>query len=368
MIKRSGIFLAIATLVMSIAIWGNPLDDITAAFSSTTAPEPSANLENALANASNLNIDSEQLMAHLAAVSQPRATPDEKATARQYIIEQLTGYGLTVEQQTYQQPPNEPGRTSRADSSPSDDWHEGTNIVATLPGSDPDAGSILLGAHYDSLIDSPGADDNGSAIAALIETGRIFAQQADVLRANAAKAAPRTLKLVFFDQEESQPDGSGLLGSLAFTGQASNIADLKGAIILDMIGYACYEPNCQSYPAQIPLQNLPDIGDFIAVLGLRDHVDLLGAFMLSAQRNQPTVLSLPVPEPMLRLFPDLLRSDHAPFWEKGIPAVFVSDTANFRNPHYHTAEDTVETIDPAFFQGSAQHIVNAIAALINQSA
>jgi Zn-dependent M28 family amino/carboxypeptidase len=67
------------------------------------------------------------------------------------------------------------------------------------------------------------------------------------------------------------------------------------------------------------------------------------------------------------LFPDLLRSDHAPFWDKGVPAVFVSDTANFRNPNYHQPGDTVDTIDLAFFKGSAQHVVNAIAALINQT-
>ncbi|MGB3298870.1 MAG: M28 family peptidase, partial [Phormidesmis sp.] len=59
--------------------------------------------------------------------------------------------------------------------------------------------------------------------------------------------------------------------------------------------------------------------------------------------------------------------DHAPFWDKNIPAVFVSDTANFRNPNYHTPQDMPDTLDPAFFKGSAQHVVNAIAALLNQT-
>jgi Zn-dependent M28 family amino/carboxypeptidase len=68
---------------------------------------------------------------------------------------------------------------------------------------------------------------------------------------------------------------------------------------------------------------------------------------------------------MLNVFPDLLRSDHAPFWDKDIPAVLVSDTANFRNPHYHTEQDTPDTLDPAFLSGNAQHVVNAIAALIS---
>ena len=175
------------------------------------------------------------------------------------------------------------------------------------------------------------------------------------------------MKLVFFDQEERQPNGSGLLGSLAFTEEAANLSGVKGAIILDMVGYACRTPGCQTYPTQLPLSDVPDSGDFLAILGLQNHTDLMGAFMLSAQTTWPTVLTLPIPGPMLKLFPDLLRSDHAPFWEKGIPAVLVSDTANFRNPNYHTPQDTPETLDSSFFRGSAQHVVNAIAALLYQT-
>lgn len=90
--------------------------------------------------------------------------------------------------------------------------------------------------------------------------------------------------------------------------------------------------------------------------------------MRSAQKNWPLLLSLPIPEPMLNLFPDILRSDHAPFWDKNIPAVFVTDTANFRNPNYHTPQDAAKTLDEPFFAGSAQHIVNEIATLLNQPA
>ncbi len=225
----------------------------------------------------------------------------------------------------------------------------------------------MLGAHYDSAVASPGADDNGSAIAAALEAARIFSSQSAALQTADANPAPKSLKIVFFDQEEQQPDGSGLLGSLAFTSVASNLANVKGAIILDMIGYACRIPGCQSYPERLPVVNVPDTGDFLAVLGLESHTDLLGSFMLSAKSNWPLVLTLPIPKLMLNVFPDLLRSDHAPFWEKGIPAVFVSDTANFRNPNYHTASDTPDTLDRSFFRGSSQHVVNAIAALLNQT-
>ncbi len=351
--KSGGFFFAIAAIVMALIIWGNPLGQLRDMFSLAQPPiEPPP----VAVSTANLIVDESRIMAHVQAFSQPRATLAEKETARQYITEQLANYGLSVRQQRYGKFELSNDEASATDASVSD----GVNLIADIQGSDPAAGSIVLGAHYDSVPNSPGADDNGSAIAAMIEAARIFSAQAET-------PAPRSLKLVFFDQEERQPDGTGLLGSLAFTAQANNITDVKGAIILDMIGYTCRTPGCQTYPPRLPINNLPETGEFLAVLGLRSHTDLLGAFMFSAQTTRPTILTLPIPEPMLNVFPDLLRSDHAPFWDKNIPAVFVSDTANFRNPHYHTPQDTIDTIDPAFLRGTAQHIVNAIAALTNQA-
>jgi hypothetical protein len=354
--KNGGFFFAIAAVALSITIWGNPISRLISVFSAD-APAIETRTLSLSRSAAELGVDETQLMAHVQAIAQqPRDNASQKEITRRYISEQLARYEMTVEPQQYGL---ERQKSTGVDS--------GLNLVAEIPGSDPAAGSILLGAHYDSYLDSPGADDNGSAIATLLEAARIFSTQAKALEAAGASSAPRSLKLVFFDQEEQQIDGSGLLGSLAFTEQASNLTNIKGAIILDMLGYACHTPGCQSYPPRLPIPNLPETGDFLAVLGLQDYGDLLGAFTLSAQTTSPTVMSLPVPKPMLNLFPDLLRSDHAPFWDKGIPAVFVTDTANFRNPHYHQREDTSDTLDPAFFKGSAQHVVNAIAALINQT-
>jgi hypothetical protein len=356
--KSGGFFFAIAAIALSIIIWGNPIARLVSVFSLTAPAVPTSPLSLARSTF-DLEVDAAKLMAHVQAIAYPRDTPSHKELTRRYITEQLALYEIAAEQQHYGLDKN---RETGVDS--------GFNIVAEIPGSDPAAGSIVLGAHYDTPMGSPGADDNGSAIATLLEAARIFSAQAKALQSNNASNAllpPKGLKLVFFDQEEQQLDGSGLLGSLAFTQQASNIANVKGAIILDMIGYACYTQGCQTYPPRLPIPNLPDTGDFLAVLGLQDDSDLLGAFTLSAQTTAPTLMSLPVPKPMLNVFPDLLRSDHAPFWEKNIPAVFVSDTANFRNPNYHLPEDTPDTLDQAFFKGSAQHVVNAIAALINQS-
>ncbi|MFK8182921.1 MAG: M28 family peptidase [Phormidesmis sp.] len=349
MVKRGGFFFVIAALIMALIIWGNPIPRITRALlPAPPAPLPASTLTQSAAL--NLNVEDKRLMAHVNALSEPAASLEQKAAARQYITEQLTQYGLTPVQQPYSQ-----GSES------------GVNIVASIAGSDPTAGTILLGAHYDTVPESPGADDNGSSVATLLEAARIFSEQISLSETETYQASPRGLTLVFFDQEERQASGGGLLGSTAFAAEPTNLTGVKGAVILDMVGYACRTPGCQSYPAQLPLSNVPDTGEFLAVLGLQNHTDLMGAFTLSAQTTWPMVITLPIPAPMLRLFPDLLRSDHAPFWDKDIPAVFVNDTANFRNPNYHTPQDTADTLDVSFFRGSAQHVVNAIAALLFQT-
>lgn len=340
--KRSGLFITIAALVMTVTIWGNPINAFITALSPAAPPAVPAPVENSF-QPLDLNVEVGRLMTHVEAIARPRYTAAEKAVARSYIMTALSGYGLVPTQQPY-------GSVERG----------GVNIVAEISGRDPPAGAVVLGAHYDTPPNSPGADDNGSAIATLLEAARLFSSQP------AARPAA-TLKLVFFDQEEQQTDGSGLLGSAAYTAVADNITDVKSAVILDMVGYACHTEGCQTYPLRLPIQNLPTTGDFLAVLGIKAYAQPIDAFVLSAQSNWPLVLSLPIPKPTLNLFPDLLRSDHAPFWEKDIPAVLVTDTANFRNPYYHTEQDTPDTLDRQFFQGSAQHIVTAIATLLSQS-
>jgi len=343
--KSGGIFFAIAALVVTLAIWGNPVSRLISAFSPPAIEVPSATslTTTSLTPKIDLSVNETALMGHVEALGKPRFRAEQKAQARKYITTTLTGFGLS--------PVAQPYRNAASD---------GVNIVVELPGSHPSAGTIVLGAHYDTTQRSPGADDNGSAIATLLEAARIFSVT------TAENRPSRSLTLAFFDQEEHQlAENTGLLGSIAFTKQTANLTNVKGAVILDMIGYACRSAGCQKYPARLPITNVPDTGDFLAVLGRNTDTDLLGAFMLSAQTNWPLVLTLPIPIPTLRFVPDLLRSDHAPFWDKNIPAVFVTDTANFRNPNYHTETDTPETLDRSFFKGSAQHVVNAIATLLN---
>jgi Zn-dependent M28 family amino/carboxypeptidase len=193
----------------------------------------------------------------------------------------------------------------------------------------------------------------------------------EVARLLGSRATPRTLQLAFFDQEET-----GLLGSQAFVSKTARLQNLGGAIVMDMVGYACYAVGCQKYPAGLPVTPPSDKGDFLAVVGDTEHLPLLNAFQNSQnipsialnkqESNLPPVLTLPIPFKGL-LTPDTLRSDHAPFWYQGVGAVLVTDTANLRTPHYHKSSDVPTTIERSFFTGAAQIVINATTALLEKS-
>jgi Peptidase family M28 len=267
-------------------------------------------------------VDAQRLLSDLDALTYSRYTEADRTKARRYIIQSLQDSGWTAQEIPFE---------------------GGVNIYAEKAGTG--SGSILLGAHYDTVERSPGADDNATSVATVLETARLF-----------NSPTPRTLKLLFFDLEEA-----GLIGSQAFVTNLAQTDDLKGTVILEMLGYACAEAGCQSYPTMLPVPPPSDRGDFLAVIGNQGHPALLNSF--TSQTSLPPVFTLAVPT-LGDFTPDLVRSDHAPFWKKGLGAVFVTDTANFRNPHYHQPTDTVETVDREFFLGSAQIIVNAVTNLL----
>ena len=106
-----------------------------------------------------------------------------------------------------------------------------------------------------------------------------------------------------------------------------------------------------------PFEPPSDVGDFLAVVGDRNHPQLVEWFQNSPTPIPVYTLTIPTLGP---LTPDLLRSDHVPFWRKGIGSVMVTDTANFRNPHYHQTSDRPDTLDPTFFTAATQLILDAI--------
>ncbi|MBE9093213.1 M28 family peptidase [Tychonema sp. LEGE 07203] len=280
-------------------------------------------------------IDPSQLWKHVENLAGEREGERDRAFARDYISQELKNLGFAPELQPFDR---------------------GINVFTERKGTDSKAGAILVAAHYDTVPKSPGADDNATGVAVVLEVARLLG----------SRPTPRTLQVAFFDREEL-----GLLGSLAFAGSDARLKNLQGVVVLDMVGYACRAPGCQRYPEGLTAQPFleasgvtsPDKGEFIAVVGDAEHPLLLKTFAESRNADLPPVVALPVPLKGL-LTPDVLRSDHAPFWYKGIGAVLVTDTANLRSPHYHQSTDTLATIDRPFFAGSAQIVVNATAKLL----
>jgi Zn-dependent M28 family amino/carboxypeptidase len=209
------------------------------------------------------------------------------------------------------------------------------NIVATS--SDGKEGPyLLLGAHYDSVPGSPGADDNGSAVAVCLECARL-AKEND---------AGSTM-IVFFNREED-----GFLGSRQFVAHLASEKSwtIAEAHIFEMVGFCSRAAGSQRMPAGLPVVGAPNVGDFLGLLANR-HSNAIAEDLLTLAATyipQSPVLALKVYLGMEKYFGHLLRSDHAPFWEAGIAAIMWTDTSEFRNPHYHLASDLPDTLDYGF--------------------
>jgi len=236
----------------------------------------------------------------------------------------------------------------------------GTNLIAhrrvsgaTVPSDRP---VFVLGAHLDSCPQTPGADDNASAVAALLEVAAAIGSE---FSADAWQQLPVDLELVVFDLEEN-----GMLGG-AFHAESCRRSkrNLLGMVSLEMLGYCSHEPGSQSMPPE--LQGVySDVGNFIGVVGNQNSTALIqhfaDAFESIADLPQE---SLQVPDNGRPLPPTRL-SDHSPFWDAGFPALMITDTSFLRNPHYHLASDTPETLDPVFLRKVTDGVIAAVRRLL----
>ncbi len=206
---------------------------------------------------------------------------------------------------------------------------------------------LVIGAHYDTVPGSPGADDNASALAVLLETAEALVGASLI----------RPLRFVAFCLEEQ-----GLLGSSAYVAMLRRQQEaLAGAIILECVGYAQLEEGTQRVPSGVPVV-VPTVGNFLAVVGNEASKGLTRAVEQTMRAYVPMV-QLVVPG-QGEILPDTRRSDHVAFWEQGFSAVMLTDTANFRNPHYHQSSDTLETLNLDFMS----QIANGVAATAIQLA
>lgn len=206
------------------------------------------------------------------------------------------------------------------------------NRIAEIKGSEHPEQIILISAHYDTVPGSPGADDDGTGIAAITEL---------VKRLGQAKPA-RTLRFVAFTNEEQPFAGTETMGSRVYAKQVADRGDqILGMFSLEMLGYYSDRPNSQQYP--VPVNGMyPNQGNFIGFISNLKSRELLKTSLL-VFRQTATVPSegIALPEAIGAIG----RSDHASFWKYGYPALMVTDTANFRTPYYHTPQDTVDTLD-----------------------
>ena len=209
------------------------------------------------------------------------------------------------------------------------------NLIA-LPAHFPAGPGLLAADHYDSAPRSPGAADIASALAPLLACARLLA----------VRDRPVSAVLVVFNREEDCQLGSDDFVKDFLPHSELQVAE---AHVLEMVGYCRREAGSQRRPPGLPVR-VPDRGDFLGLVGNRRSAGLVDAIMEMAPFHAPglSIAGLKVYLGLERYLPHLRRSDHAPFWEARIPAVMWTDTADFRNPHYHQPSDTPETLDYAF--------------------
>jgi aminopeptidase YwaD len=278
-------------------------------------------------------ISRSSLEKHLQAVAclrNPFENPENLKAVEKYIQKNLEGSGYKITADPF-----------RFEGGEFSSWIASREGAAEIP-------ELIVGAHFDAVPGSPGADDNASGVAALLE----------IARAAAESHCPRNIHFVAFHLEEY-----GMAGSQAYVHKRKEVlkraqknGTFQGMLSLEMIGYTSKEKGSQNMPALLrPFY--PNTGDFLALVGDSGSGALLTAARTAFSQNGLPVETLNVP---LRgnLFPEVRLSDHSPFWDAGLPALLVTDTSFFRNPHYHLKNDTPGTLDTEFLTKVAEGVLN----------
>ncbi len=260
--------------------------------------------------------------------------PEAMAAAAGYIRKTLEDVGYTVSVQPF----SSHGLTVN-------------NIEAVLPGHGAADEIIVAGAHYDSVAGTPGANDNASGVAAVLELARLLA----------GTALPRSVRFVAFANEEAPFFYSDEMGSKLYAARARAQGERIAAMLsLETIGYYTDQPASQRYPFPFSLF-YPDTGNFIGFVGDLSSWRLvrraIGAFRASTAFPSEGVAAP-------RVTKGVHWSDHWSFWEAGYPAFMVTDTALYRYPHYHAETDTPDKLDYpglARVTGGLAEVIRALA-------
>jgi aminopeptidase YwaD len=221
------------------------------------------------------------------------------------------------------------------------------NIIAEKKGTTSPQKILILGAHYDTVPGSPGADDNASAVALLLEVARKIG----------GGGGPPTIRLIAFNLEEY-----GYIGSTHHAERAKREGEkIAGMISVEMVGFT---HSRQAYPPYLDPKYYPNVGDFIAIIGNERSRVFADKVYRSFRARVPGLPAeyLIVPQNG-EMMEEARLSDHCPFWDQGFPALMVTDTAFLRNPNYHLPTDTMDTLDFEFMRKVTAGIFYALSEL-----
>lgn len=262
---------------------------------------------------------------NLEGIRHPVYAPDALENAAEYIWKNLQSYGLDMKGHDF-----------------IDDDKPYKNIIGLHKGTKQPDKKVIIVAHFDTVAISPGADDNASGVAAMLELGRVLKRY----------KFEKSILFIGVNLEEDGENGlPGLRGSTALASTAKEQGWLiEGVVNFDTIAYAG-EDIIQRTPDNIPvgMQGMPEVGNFIAVIGNENSGEMVKNYVGVIKQYQIPLPNFPLVIPGNgELLPDIRRSDHAPFWDIGSPAIMITNTANFRTPHYHQASDTLDTLNLPF--------------------
>ncbi len=234
---------------------------------------------------------------------------------KRYIIEEFKRYGYSIELNEY----NLEGK-------------EFSNIIAEKKGKQNPDEIIVVGAHYDSVIGSTGADDNASGVSCLLELSRLLVKE----------PLKKTIRFIAFTNEEPPFFLTNSMGSSVYAQKCRDAKeDIQLMLCFESVGVYSDKPKSQAYPLGLSFF-YPDRADFIAVVGdfrSRKFVKRIKKiFKKHSNLNVETLIGI-------SLITGVNFSDHASFWKEGYRAVMITDTAFYRYPYYHTYEDTYEKLD-----------------------
>lgn len=289
-------------------------------------------------------VDRAAYEADLTTIAQPRSpnTPHWQAI-QDLCADRFASLGFQVERQSYA---------------------TGVNVIGIKAGTKTPAERVIVSAHYDSVANCPGADDNGTGVAATLEAARVLSQQPH----------DRTLVVACWDEEER-----GLIGSKAYVARAKAAGDsIVLSLVFETMGYRSSEPMSQRSDPQLEAV-FPDAaaqiaaneyrGDFALVVNDETAATAVADIQKVAKDVGLPVVNISLLAALKRSLDALRRSDHAPFWDADYPALMITDTADYRNDHYHCLRQTTDAladIDFDFAIANTKVIVGAAQAALDR--